>query len=165
MVDDQPAQQIRVNPVASRGTAGTRFGIQGGDPHDPHEPLGVFAVNDEPVVGQRVADPSATQKRVLQVNRIDAAHQVGIGIRDRLRLIVGRRPGNPQQRALSRYGQLLTGGDHGSPYLDSQRASPPSKKSRSTVNSPILAYSSAILASWSAARAADSKVALALSNS
>src|SRR5699024_6413412 len=99
------------------------------------------------------------------MDRIDAGHQVQILVTGRLWLVVGRRSGDAQQLALTGHRKLAAGGDHGAPYLGSQRTSPRSKKSRSTVSSPILAYSSAILASWSAERAACSNVALALSSS
>src|SRR5215467_955086 len=104
-----------------------------------------------PLGSQQVAQHAGPCVRVLQVQLVQPPHERKIARRHRNRLVVDAAPGDPQGSALLRHRQLVIAVDHrlalGNPALPSAA----SKKSFSSVSSPILACSA--LMSTAGARA------------
>src|SRR5215470_4933740 len=94
-----------------------------------------------PLGSQQVAQHAGPCVRVLQVQLVQPSHERKIARRQRNRLVVDAAPGDPQGIALLQHRQRMTAVDHrlalGNPALPSAV----SKKSFSSVSSPILACS------------------------
>jgi len=71
--DRNPAQQVRIDFVARRRTAQVRFGVEGLDAHNAHQPLDAFAVDL-----QRDRYASAAEKRAIQVQLVEAPEQTQV---------------------------------------------------------------------------------------
>src|SRR5262245_54194859 len=94
-----------------------------------------------PLGGQQVAQHTRPCVGTLKVQLVQPAHERKIARRHGNRLVVDAAPGDPQGSALLRHRQRMTAVDHrlalGNPALPSAA----SKKSFSSVSSPILACS------------------------
>jgi hypothetical protein len=90
---------------------------------------------------QHPPQPARTKPRHLQVHRIDPAHDREIESGDRPEHVVDRASGDPQRRGLSSHRQAVRLVDHR--LAPSRPASPSacSKKSFSSADSPIFAWS------------------------
>ena len=139
-LDRQAAQQIRVNPVLGVRIAGPRRPIDRLKPHQTHQTAGPTAPDPHACAAQMKRHPARAVERILQEQIVDPPHQ-----RQRLRtlphrLVVERRPPDRQQTALPAQAQRRMVAHHHRPPLGpAQRPDPREKKSRSTINSPILA--------------------------
>ena len=120
--------------------AGTWFAVDRLQPQQPHQPPHPVPTYPLSLECQMAHHLPAAVERILQVQSVDAAHQ-----RERVsalphRPVVQRRPVQPDQLALPADTQtLVLAVDHFASLGPAQRPSPRAKKSRSTVNSPILA--------------------------
>lgn len=119
----------------------------------PHQPAHPVAADRHRLQRQVARHLAAAVERVGQLQRVDAAHQrQGLGAVT-VRRVVERRTAHREQRALPANAQtLVTLIDHRASLVAAQRPSPRAKKSRSTVNSPILACRSWMIDSWSSWR-------------
>ncbi len=137
--DRHAAQQVRVDFVSRRSLARAGARNQGFQPHKPHQPLHPLAIDAPAFLIQVERHSARAVERLLQIEFVDPTHQSQI-VGGRL----GSRPidagtGDVQQLALPPHRQL------GSTSLDlrasrrrAHRLGLLTKKSRSTVNSPIL---------------------------
>ena len=120
--------------------AGARLAVDRLQPQQPHQPPYPVPTYPLSLACQMTHHLPAAVERILQVQPVDALHQ-----RQRLRAlahrsVVPRRPAQPDQLALPAHAQTVVFPfDHLSSLGPAQRPSPRAKKSRSTVNSPILA--------------------------
>src|SRR5262249_8011674 len=97
--------------------------------------------NSAPLGSQQVAQHAGPRVGMLQVQLIQPSHKRKIARRHRNRLVVDAAPGDPKGSALLQHSQRMTAVNHrlalGTPALPSAV----SKKSFSSVSSPILACS------------------------
>jgi len=100
-LDGHAPQQVRVNFVAGRRAAQARFGIQGFDAQDAHQPLDAFAVHL-----QLERHPAAAEEGTLQVLLVQPPQQAQVLGALRSRLIVVGRARQTQQVALLLDGQV-----------------------------------------------------------
>src|SRR5207245_2251233 len=104
-------------------------------------------------------------ERPLQVQLIEPTHQTQVPIRQRSGRVVHARAAQIQQFGLACHRHLGAPINHRLPLEPGNFPSALSKKSRSTVNSPIFACNSRIRSRSSAATASPPKIAVAFSNS
>ncbi len=114
--------------------------IDGLDPHPPHQRGDMQASDVIPRTNQKALQHPTAGERIGQVQFVDPAHQRQIGSRNRPRLIINAAPADPQNLRLAAHRQIFAPVDHRFALGDSPTfPSAPDKKSRSSVNSPILA--------------------------
>src|SRR5262249_15576250 len=110
-------------------------------PHPLHERLHMPPADLAPLGGQQVAQHTRPRVGTLQVQFVQPAHERKIARRHPNRLVLDPAPVDPQVSALLRHRQRMTAVYHrlalGNPALPSAT----SKKSFSSVSSPILACS------------------------
>src|ERR1039457_2728761 len=99
----------------------------------------MLPANLDTALSQHIAQQPAASERILQMQFVDLPHQLQVGFRDRARPIVEAAAAEPKQVYLLLNRELFFTRDHllalSSPALVSAR----SKKSFSSVSSPILA--------------------------
>ena len=93
------------------------------------------------LVSEQVAQHPAARERVLQVQLVDAPHQLQVRFADRLEVVVHRAAADVQQLGLALDGQLVVTVDHRLALSNPALVSAPSKKSFSSVSCPIFAGS------------------------
>ncbi len=93
--DRDAAQQVRVYLVTRRRPAQVRFGIQGFDTQNAHQPLDAFAVRV-----QFDGHFAASEKRAFQIQLVELAEQSQVLRALRPRLVVVGRARHSQQFAL-----------------------------------------------------------------
>ena len=136
----KPPQQIGIHPVLRVGDAGARLAVDRFQPQQPHQPPHPVPTNRHPLARQMAHHLTAAVERVLQVQLVDTAHQLQCRRALPERSVVQRRAAHTEQSALPAHTQtLVLAFDHRQSLGPTQRPSPRDKKSRSTVNSPILA--------------------------
>src|ERR1035441_1646235 len=137
--DRESAQQVEINPVPWRGFGGVRSAIESLDAHAPHQCAHVAATHFKTLMAEHVAQHAAAGERIVHVQFVDAPHQHQVGVRNWARPIVDRGAADLQQFRLSADGQLVFGVDHRFALNRPALTSAVSKKSFSSVSSPILA--------------------------
>jgi hypothetical protein len=99
-LDRQAAQQVWVDLVTRRRAAQVRFRIKSFDSHNPHEPLGAFAVHP-----QHHRHAAAAEEGTFQIQLVEPPHQAQVLGALRPRLVVVGRARQTQQFALLLDGQ------------------------------------------------------------
>jgi hypothetical protein len=112
------------------------------DPHPLHQPGDVEAPDIVSLADQKSLKHPAARERIIEMQFVNPAHQRQIVGRDRPGQVIHAAPADPENLRLSAHRQVIVPVDHRfalgkSPALPSA----PDKKSRSSVNSPILACS------------------------
>jgi len=126
--------------VARRRLRGARPGSERLDPHAPHQPLHALAVDAQTLCPQHCGHPTRAEKRVGRIQLVEPPHQRQI-------VVVGRplrpvHPGSAQRKQLAlpsdrQIGMIAV--EQNFPVRLAHRPDLLDKKSRSTVNCPILA--------------------------
>src|SRR5450631_3600991 len=137
--DRQSAQQIRIDLVARLGLGRARPPVQGLYPRPPHEGLHMPAADLAPIECQQAAQHPRTGEWELGVQPVDLRHEVKVGRRYRARQVVNRAACNADGVSLPGNAQLVITVDHRFAFSNPALLSAPSKKSFSSVSSPILA--------------------------
>ncbi len=101
MSDRDVPQQVGVDLVTGSGPAETRLGVQRLQAHEAHKTLEAFAIQFE-----QYGHPARTEKRMLQMQFVDAPHEAEVLGGLRLRLVVEGRARQAEQRALLPDGQV-----------------------------------------------------------
>ena len=138
-LDLHPAQEIGIDLVARRGFAGVRAAVDRLDPHALHQRRDMAAADRDALAVQQVAQHPAARERVVEMQLVDPAHDRQIRGRHRPRLVIDRAPADAQSLGLPRDGQIVVAVDHRFALSKPALVSAPSKKSFSSVSSPILA--------------------------
>src|SRR6476660_3446135 len=94
-----------------------------------------------PLQSQQAAQHTRTGEGILQVQPIETLHDGEIGFRHRTRQVIDAAPADPQSFSLLGDRQIVLTVDHRFALSNPALVSAPSKKSFSSVNSPILACS------------------------
>src|SRR5271165_2868710 len=139
--DRQIAQEIRINLVPRRRLRGVRLAIDRFDRHALHQRRDVQASGLDAFEGKQIAEHPAARERIIQMQFVYPTHNGKIGRRHGPGQRIDAAPADPERLRLFRDGQIVRPVDHrlapGMPALPSA----PSKKSFSSVNSPIFAWS------------------------
>ena len=139
-LDCQTPQQIRVDPALGVRIAGAWRPIDCLKSHQAHQTPGPASADAHALAAQVKRHPTGAVKRVLQEQLVDPPHQ-----RERLRalplrLVIERGASERQQTALPAQAQRrVIAHNHRAALRPAHRPDPRDKKSRSTINSPILA--------------------------
>ncbi len=139
--DLQVAQQIRIDLVAGFRLRRARPAIERLYPHPPHQRLHVPAADLAPPQGQQASQHTRAGEGVFQVQPIDLLHDLEIGGRYRAGQIIDASPADLQNLCLLGDRQIVLTVDHRFALSNPALVSAPSKKSFSSVSSPILAWS------------------------
>jgi hypothetical protein len=111
-LDRHAAQQVRIHRMSRMLPARIGTPVQGLDAHALHERTDMLASDLEASPAQRVAQHPRTHERMLQVQRVNAAHQREIGIRHWPRQVVHRSAADLQQLGLPSDRQFVVAVDH-----------------------------------------------------
>src|SRR3974377_2353032 len=141
LFDLQLAQEIGINLVSRRGLAGVRAPIDRLDPHALHQCHDMAAANRNALAVQQIAQHSAPRERVIQMQLVDPPHDLQVLDRDGPRLVIDGGPADVQSLRLPGDGKIVIAVDHRFALSMPALVSAPSKKSFSSVSSPILACS------------------------
>jgi hypothetical protein len=139
--DRHAAQQIRIDLVAGLGPGGARTAIKRLHPHPPHERLDMPAADLAPLGSQQASQHPRTGERELQMQPVETPHDREIDVRHRPRQIINAAAADPQNLRLLCDRQIVLAVDHRFALSNPALVSAPSKKSFSSVSSPILACS------------------------
>ena len=139
-VDHQVPQQIRVNPVFRVGIAGSWRLIDRLQAHQTHQTPNAMTADAKAFAAQLTHHLPGAVKWILEKQLIDAPHQRQVLRFLALRHVIERRPADQKKAALMAQSQIgVIAADHAFTFPPAHRLSPLAKKSRSTVNWPILA--------------------------
>ena len=128
--------------------AGARLAVDRLQAQQPHQPPHPVPTDGHPLTRQMAYHLPSAVERVLQVQLIDAPHQRQVRRALADRRVVQRRAAQSKQGALPAQAQVLVVTfNHLPSFVPSQSLSPRAKKSRSTVNSPMFACNSWMVAS------------------
>src|SRR5450432_541036 len=94
-----------------------------------------------PLQSQQASQHTRTGEGILQVQSIETLHDGEIGFRHRARQVIDAAPADPQNLSLLGDRQIVLTVDHRFALSNPALVSAPSKKSFSSVSSPILACS------------------------
>ena len=119
-----------------RGTAIKRL-----YPHPLHQRLHVTASDLAPLGHQQAAQHPRTGKGKLQMQPVETPHDCEVGLRHRPRQVVDAAAADAKNLGLLGDRQIVPAVDHRFALSNPALVSAPSKKSFSSVNSPILACS------------------------
>src|SRR5208337_2732438 len=139
-LDLHVAQKIRVNLVAWRGFGGVWLAIDRLDPHALHQRCDMAPANGDALAVQKIAQHPAASKRPLQMQFVDPPHDREILRRDRPGLVIDAAAAEAQNLGLSGDREFMIAIDHRFALSNPAFVSACSKKSFSSVNSPILAW-------------------------
>src|SRR3981189_1657757 len=137
----QATQQIRMDLVAGVGLGGARTAIERLYPHPPHQRLHMPAADLAPLQSQQASQHTRTGEGILQVQPIQMPHDREVGGRHRAWQIINAPAADLQNVRLLGDRQIVSTIDHRFALSNPALVSAPSKKSFSSVNSPILACS------------------------
>src|ERR1022692_4771690 len=137
--DRETTQQVGINTASWRGFGCVWSAIESLDAHAPHQCAHVAATHFKTLMAEHVAQHAAASKRIVHVQLVDTPHQHQIDVRDWARTIVDRGAADLQHFRLSANGQLVFGVNHRFALNRPALTSAVSKKSFSSVSSPILA--------------------------
>src|SRR4030088_2713724 len=140
-LDRQTAQQIRMDLVPRLGLGGARTAIERLYPHPPHQRLHMPAADLAPLQSQQASQHTRTGEGELQVQPIQMPHDREVGGRHRARQIINAAAADLQNFHLPGDRQIVSTVDHRFALSNPALVSAPSKKSFSSVSSPILAWS------------------------
>ena len=121
------------------GLGGAWTAIERLHPHPPHQRLDMTASDLAPPQSQQAAQHTRTCEGVLQVQPIELLHDIEVGWRHRARHIINAAPADLQNLCLLGDRQVVVTVDHRFALSNPALVSAPSKKSFSSVSSPILA--------------------------
>src|SRR5881396_1431746 len=139
--DLHAAQQIWIDLVARFGLGGARTAIERLYPHPPHQRLHMPAADLAPLQSQQASQHTRTGEGELQVQPIQMPHDREVGGRHRPRQIIDAAAADLQNFRLPGDRQIVSTVDHRFALSNPALVSAPSKKSFSSVSSPILACS------------------------
>src|SRR5262245_38958262 len=137
--DIDAAQQIRKDLVSRLRLCRPRPAIQGFYPHPLHQRLHVTPAHLAPFGSQKTAQHPRPCERELSMKRVDLLHEHQVFRRHRAGQVVDRAPRDADQLGLLRNAQRVITVDHRFALSNPALVSAPSKKSFSSVSSPILA--------------------------
>src|SRR5674476_640463 len=135
------AQQIRIDLVTWLRLGGARTTIERLYPHPPHERFDMPAADLAPLGSQQASQHSRTGERELQMQPIEMPHDREIGVRYRARQVIDAAAADLQNLRLLCDRKIVLAVDHRFALSNPALVSAPSKKSFSSVSSPILACS------------------------
>src|SRR5689334_171271 len=150
-LDGDVAKQVRIDLVALLRHRGSLPAEDRLDAHETHERAHMITANLEALALKHAGKPARPEKRMRQMQLVDAAHQPQFGRRDRLGLVVQARAAHIEQFALAHDRQLAVSVDQRFALGKPKRPSAPDKKSRSIVSSPTFACRSRMRRSASSA--------------
>src|SRR4029079_14929094 len=107
----------------------------------PHQRLHMPAADLAPLQSQRAAQHTRTGERILQMQPVETPQNRKMGARRRARQVIDAAPADPQNLRLPGDRQIVLTVDHRFALSNPALVSAPSKKSFSSVSSPILACS------------------------
>src|SRR5262249_30964604 len=110
-------------------------------PHPPHQRLHVTTADLAPLGGQQASQHARAGEGELQMQLVDLPHQCEVGVRHRPRQVVDAAAADVQSFRLRSDRQIVLTVDHRFALSNPALLSAPSKKSFSSVSSPILACS------------------------
>ena len=116
-----------------------RTAIQRLDPHPPHQRLHMTPADLAPIGSQQTAQHPRPCEGELHVQPVDLLHESEIGRRHRARQVIHRAARDADDLGLLRDAQRMISVDHRLALSNPALVSAPSKKSFSSVSSPILA--------------------------
>src|SRR5262245_24813715 len=140
-IDHKAAQQIGIDPVAWRRLGGIRPAIDCFHAHSPHQRSHVTAAHLAPLGGQQALQHARASEGELQMQLVQPPHQRKIASRDRTRLVVEAAAADPEHSRLLGQRKIVVAVNHRFALSNPALVSAPSKKSFSSVSSPILACS------------------------
>jgi hypothetical protein len=140
-LDRQAAQQVRIDLVAGRGLGRVRTAIERLYPHPLHQRLHVTTADLAPLGRQQASQHPRAGEGELQVQPVEPTHDRKVGLRHRPRPIVDAAAADVQNRSLPGDRQVVLTVDHRFALSNPALVSAPSKKSLSSISSPILACS------------------------
>ena len=123
------------------GLGGARTAIERLYPHPPHQRLHMTAADLAPLQSQQASQHTRTGEGILQVQPIQMPHDLEVGGRHWTRQIINAAAADLQNFCLLGDRQIMFTVDHRFALSNPALVSAPSKKSFSSVNSPILACS------------------------
>src|SRR6266851_2393837 len=127
--------------VAGFGLGGPRTAIERLYPHPPHQRLHMPAADLAPLGSQQASQHTRTGEGELKVQPIQMPHDREVGRRHRARQIINAAAADLQNVRLLGDRQIVLAVDHRFALSNPALVSAPSKKSFSSVSSPILACS------------------------
>src|ERR1019366_8295950 len=153
------------NLMARRRFAGVRPAVDRLDPHALHQRRDMTAANRNAFAPQQIAQHPAAREGIIEMQLVDAPHDLQVLRRDRPRLVIDGAPADVQRLRLPRKGEIVALVDHRFALNKPALVSAPSKKSFSSASSPIFASSTfkstfgalASLLSWPKTPAAPSR--------
>ena len=140
-LDHDPAQQIGVDLVSGLGLARARTAIERLYPHPPHQRLHMPTADLAPLGSQQASQHPRTGEGELQMQPVEMAHDRKLRLRHRPRPVVDAAAADAQNPRLLADRQIVRAVDHRFALSNPALVSAPSKKSFSSVSSPILACS------------------------
>ena len=110
-------------------------------PHPPHQRLHVTTADLAPLGRQQASQHPRAGERELQVQSVETPHDRKVGFRNRPRQVVDAATADTQDLRLLRDRKIVFAVDHRLALSKPALVSAPSKKSFSSVSSPIFACS------------------------
>jgi hypothetical protein len=132
---------MRMDLVARLGLGGARTAIERLYPHPPHQRFDMPAADLAPLGSQQASQHPRTGERELQMQPVQTPHDREIGVRHRARQIIDAAAADLQNFRLPGDREIVLTVDHRFALSNPALVSAPSKKSFSSVSSPILACS------------------------
>src|SRR6185312_14181390 len=139
--DRHVAQQVRVDLVAGLRFSRARTAIKRLYPHPLHQRLDVTAPDLAPLGHQQAAQHPRTGKGKLQMQTVEPPRDRKVGLRHWPWQVVDAAAADAQNLGLLADRQVVSAVDHRFALSNPALVSAPSKKSFSSVSSPILACS------------------------
>jgi hypothetical protein len=138
-LDRHAAQEIRVDLVSRRRLARIRSPIERFDPHSLHQRRHMPAAADDTLAPQQIAQHPRACKGIIEMQFVEAAHELQILGRNRPRLVIDRAPRKAEHPCLPLDREGMAAVNHRFALSRPALLSALSKKSLARVSSPILA--------------------------
>src|SRR5207237_4495591 len=132
-----PRSRYGKNLVSRLGLRRARTAIERFYPHPPHQRLHVTAADLAPLGRQKTAQHPRPREWKLQMQPVETPHDRKVGVRHRPRQVVDATAADVQNFCLPRDRQVVGTVDHRFALSNPALVSAPSKKSFSSVSSPI----------------------------
>src|SRR5258708_29053919 len=132
---------MRVGVVSGMRLRGARTRIERFYPHPPHQRFDMPTADLAPLGSQQASQQPRTGEGELQMQPVETPHDRNIGVRHRARQVVDTATADAQNLRLLGDRQIVLTVDHRFALSNPALVSAPSKKSFSSVSSPILAWS------------------------
>src|SRR5882762_1536797 len=123
--------------VAGFGLRRARTPIERLYPHPPHQRLHMPAADLAPLQSQQASQHTRTGEGILQMQSVETSHDREVDGRYRARQVIDAAPADPQDLSLPGDRQIVLTVDHRFALSNPALVSAPSKKSFSSVSSPI----------------------------